>query len=1818
MTIKCFLFLGIVFLVVLLIVLLPCCYFLKRNFINEEESPRWIFLVAFIILGVCGIYTVKNYMYPKKSEVFENTDYHILEHLGFRSDTSIFLVNSDFPRKALWDDKSGLVEIRKDSIYIKEYTEPFLVSTQGKEEYFLANDSTHINIDSNGLLITRGNDTLYKLRIEQMIKRREEFERIKGKNDTITLYISEVNQVVDTSSFRKRINIGYPLADIVAKSHRIDISRDLQDLLEGVYLVREKIPIEKGNKFGKFSQSKNRNALTIVPGSNMYNKGIKINGKDIKQSEHVVPYRGETLLQSGIGKTKTDIYRLSHICDAKSKDSLIDLKYVLPKMQALRKGGGRFFLTSSVDNILTSSMDGGYYYNLFETKDNCNHINAEFKFTGGSATDSLQFTILDLYSDESNKTVLANNEFTLSTHPANNTKWVFKVHDLRAENDIQYEGIFWFICVFIFLVGSRIIVDYYCSEPKTLSVIELASYVVILTLCTVRLILAWRVTTFVPIEDITASVFAKMREGDTVFWCTAIIAWLFPIVMIILSLLKKFGREKQKKSVKTEDESVWKKLRKWGVVVFALFVLFIAICGILSWLMNVLPRFFNIPIPILLYFVTDFRLVHLQDSNGQDKKEIILPRIFRIVSAILIFFYLFLMDSGFSIIFLIFLIFFHAVVIGDLFLKNCKKSLLKFFIISLPCAVLLFFGLKFEGNLMDCVLDNSIVSEMANSKVYMKYRAEVQKLSEGEKIDNLIEKSDYNSADIKYIMRSAHNQWFINQYLAAGSKIGKTEGKCSYFVLQPHSNQGSSFPTQTTDLAVTRYVVAEHGEGVVREFMILFFFLVSIYCFEVNLKDNEKKTALGPLILLFVIALMVTLSATNRIVFIGQDFPFISIQSIVAIFFPVALIGMSVLAVYADKVNNQSGKDDEVKAKWLVFSLLIIFSVSSFILIKPQGANQNNDSFDISALIQNVSRKVESLDESFTRYQLDKKSDNWSKDSLWSSFVNSIEDYSNDYSKDTADTNVLLPEDTTDIFYKGLLKYFCSQQIFKNNPDELLHLRKRNDDLWHLSVNKKYYFINSDLKSTLQWKGNLLAAKSKCSFSLVDGKGKKTTLADVDSANILPYNIKKKVQLVRVAYFDKSWSDNNEPIMLISADQPKNRSEFFEIETVDGDNIEWESGNQIATLIKKGDLVIIQQEEKKQKKQVLTWQCNFDGDKYLAKNIWMNGKQRLFYPLGKESMWTYQFANVVSDVFGSSDIYRDSSLRISLDYDLHKKVYDIMSKKNTSKLKDSTTIFKLQKFKELSYSQMQDTNNKTSFYFDENLQKLYDNSNSKQKKDVIGTIAINKKDNKDEKKRKISEAIDKAIARSYDFTAVAIDGNGRIRLLFDHTKARNIDPNDIRYYNKFVSDLYKNENNVTERDILGNKALQIIPSGPGSSFKPILYTAVTTRDKLKWETLDVVNWCPSDALHVKKKDENKGNTKFDYYGGVKLDNPLSLEVPMKGYNHDDYLVFSNNVYHSVITLLGMQKRGKLNTIFNDHPENDKFSFPKFTYNGKTYCFDTIWYKSPEDFRAKMDNSVLTYSLFNNFRIPGEMADPNSPYTNYFGQDKKFKMLFDSTNVMKRAWTYAETGSQNTNARKLAPLIRNGFNQLFLGAYPLEVTPLQMAELTMRLATLNRHEHLTTLDDSKNTPPEDTFFEINENWGNDKNDKNDEYFKFYQRQVLTQLRNSTKYGTARGLKPLSDTLEKKGYYLYAKTGTLNDGRAEANSEDRRIKHLLVIIANKRLENSVSTTIDNLDSVKYYAVYLSFMGVRKEDFHVSEFQPVIEAIVESETFKEYMKK
>ncbi len=1869
MTIPWFLSVACFFLV--LIVLLSFL-FCKEKQLKEGNKLVWAwFIIPLMILGVLSPFVVKKYIYPNDSNVFDNSQYHLLEHTGFNVLSPFQLVDDEIlPEAALYDTKEGLVTLTNINgefvtLESKGFYEPIYIADDGTKNAHLIN--RYFSSDcSEGFIITSDNNLIYSLEIVPYKKDRCYYiSMIPGRNKK------------DTSDFTKEIKEGYPFSDIVYNTPGMEMPEELRVILDGTMLVRE-------------TNGDANSELVLMPNQWLaLNTQLKVNGEsadaDVVFKDTI---KNGSLFHTGFGFGMTPKMKISTIDSTR-----ISLRYQMPMRKRLRDCDSKLLITSSIDVATENTEDGIYLFNIFDKDNNLNHINGTIHYAVNDSRTDMNFQVHDMkaVSELASDTIIGSDtEFCLQTSGSNERKpceWTFNIHNMRETNGLTYGRIVWlFVGLFMLLVLARVFTDLWLNskvDPKrsenryktSLSGFEIGTYIVLLAFGVTRLILAWRSSTFTPIDDIGPDAYSEMRTS--VLWWTILGCHSVPFLMTIWSILTAY-----KVKIKNKDLLEWIKFPcVKHIYIIIGYVVALAVLYVLKGVVS--PRFVLIFFPLLLYFLVDIWFIQLLREREVKKNKTWLsfklkcigwerPLVF--VLATLFFF---VGDAGFAVIFVVFsmvrfavtmltedsdklgrlfrVVGFFVVLIGTFMFVLYEGSLMIFAInhlkLILPVAIVAFFVIVFyvcfkvEFKHRKIVLISVAVvgvvlavfsilspamSDVVSKKgTHMKYRAAVQELEKGQDIGVLMEDCKFKSSDITFIMRSAQNQWFINQYLKAGSELD------GYFRIQPHSNQGSPYNTQTTDLAITRYLKAEHKGPIAELMIIMLLLLISIYCNEVDVtgrEDGKSRGFLAMLIYIFVIAFCVYMSATNRSVFMGQDFPFLSIQSKLSVFLPAILlflVAQHVMLIMGERKTtyfygkrnsiNEKGANDKHTPVILSFCLLL-FALVGWLLVPSKGSEQHDSQFDVNKIINDVSQNVERIDDAFAVFQEQNEEGFKGKqlNEIWHLFTSESNEWHS-----IADTTK-----KGSSFIPSLMNDFDKRtDNEKFNPQELVHIRKRGN-CYHLCVNKKFYFIDKIIDNKNPWTGNLLAAETPLFFKFSNTNNSRVGSVriynknkDDYETNILPAAQRSSISNVQIMRFDSSWTADHKPLLLIKT--IPNNNQFFDIESNDFIMRGRNSSVQMATRIHENDLVTINRKSGHSTETLLPLRYGQDNQRFLAKNVWINGRQSMFYPLGKESMWSYQFANLVSNVYGNSNLtdtsYRHRDLRVSIDYDLHKDFYRIMNDMNKGSIKMTDEV--RNNLAELVNEPYAVKTGKIAssyyLYFDQRQRKFMPSNkvpaNYLKEVDRLANIA-NKKFNRlgrinSVDSVKVNIVVGELLMHKFTYSAVVLDGYGRIRLMFDYNKrGQRIDPNNIVHYNKFLSDMYRDGSNEQERDVLGNKTLQHLNPGPGSTFKPIVYTAITSTKNIPWNTIDVSSFKPDGVIHKNDGEEKNTNARYDWYGGVRAKEGgidyFSIDGSA-GYAHNDYIIQSNNFYHSVIVLLGMQRGDNVESIIGP-PKDGAAGFPRFTYNGNAHSFDPDkWFAGNEN-GISLGNSIMEEGLRNNFKLNIDYnADGYDKYYNYFGNDSAFDVLFNQQRYPKQ-WCYSETGSLNRYLRQRMPWLREGFVQMVSGSAPLNVSPLQVASMAMRLATLNSADNITTLNDAVRVAPEISEFDVTSGgW-----QSNGAYFDFYKTQVLGQMRQVPYIGTAKGLKSLAQNLSKRGYYLYVKTGTLNID----NKSSKRIRNMMVIIANGELEKAQS--LDDLRQIRYYVMYMSFHGVEKDGFTNNNFQSQIEAVVNSELFNQYM--
>ena len=181
---------------------------------------------------------------------------------------------------------------------------------------------------------------------------------------------------------------------------------------------------------------------------------------------------------------------------------------------------------------------------------------------------------------------------------------------------------------------------------------------------------------------------------------------------------------------------------------------------------------------------------------------------------------------------------------------------------------------------------------------------------------------------------------------------------------------------------------------------------------------------------------------------------------------------------------------------------------------------------------------------------------------------------------------------------------------------------------------------------------------------------------------------------------------------------------------------------------------------------------------------------------------------------------------------------------------------------------------------------------------------------------------DTAYKKGAEYGICIADGNGRLIAMTDFIKGLvRPDPNDKAGFTKTIM----GENGFISQSLLrkqiGNINLLRLNPGPGSTLKPIVFSAIASQLNLDWEDF---------AAEGFSEPQN-------YFGGQKV-----AEYDFEKNNGRigsvaDYLKYSDNYYHSNVLLLGSYPKQNLNKLlaasFVQTNPGIGLHWPYFNYEG---------------------------------------------------------------------------------------------------------------------------------------------------------------------------------------------------------------------------------------------------------------------------------------------
>ncbi|MEL6676065.1 MAG: hypothetical protein AAFR61_27915 [Bacteroidota bacterium] len=1138
------------------------------------------------------------------------------------------------------------------------------------------------------------------------------------------------------------------------------------------------------------------------------------------------------------------------------------------------------------------------------------------------------------------------------------------------------------------------------------------------------------------------------------------------------------------------------------------------------------------------------------------------------------------------------------------------------------------------------------LSSIVRHHSYIKYRAAILEQPVGE----LMAQEAYASRETMQIQRAAHNQWLIHFYLTQGSDNQE------FFALQPHFTQGATHLTQVSDLVIPRYLIAEHSEWVVIWLMLQLLLLPLIFFRGLSYKLNPAQfSLLGIPMLIFTTSFFVWMTATNRFTFFGQDFPLLPFSSKITLILTYSL--WLLLLVLYDPILEEARHTRQripfhlrawqYQKQWSFAGVLVLLSIIFYLTPRQADNARNSRHYDIGQLIDTAQFELSQLNTAFLRYQEKIGYPPQEIDSL-------LADFHRQYYLPEQDSS----RSISPFFQAAYWDHFLDRQADKRNPEAFIHVRRRGDREY-LSLNRKYFFLSSPRPEVHEDMPHLLAAQTTKSQGFIDQMGnfvlpshqglsnQHLSTLEQDMLRALKEDPRHYANL-KLAFVPGSWTREEQGFHLVRdlnrspGGEQVNQAHF----SLTNQQFHFASQRQASTQqartlrLKLNDWIRFQKagpEEKGVRLKLVA-----EKSPYLAKQMWINGHQQYLYPLGKEFPWTFHYTQLLRQLGQAADtipnLLRDAR-QLSIDYKLTQEAYAYMQ--DPVQL-PATALAPLLAFRNAGFQEkMQGVNgiqlvvrkDKHLLQAVEKMPKALSQQLTAINQHLLANpdYVIQKGDHLTENLQ-LNAAIHEQVQSRYDMALVGVEGSGAIRVMADYHRIPGVDPNDARSYHTYLHQLYKASNTQLEKEAFGNRNLIKAPGGMGSSLKPFVYAGMISQVAMDWEDVHVEQ--ASDAMldSLMEKNPKTGKDALKYFAGKRFPHKVywnSLEEKSfkgPGLKSEAYLTYSNNLYHGSLFLLGSYPISQLR---NQDPKQllkrlpasgfpqDKdisYYYPVINWDGQRWAFQE-W----PDFSHPY--TPLSLGLHENFGLAtqGEhlSAQLGLP-ENYqaYGGDPQAALLQHAWGkaIGHVYWVFPEKSHFIQQDREAAPKTRKGLINPVLGAYPVELTPLKMAEMGVGLFTLNR-EFKASVQEGPQTRK---VWSMDPAWGQEE-----ALLEMLQQQVYAPMHEVITQGTAQGLKKLAKKYDGK-YWFYAKTGTT--GASErTETAHLRGKRLLVIITNRPVHQGELDWFWDEQSRQDYKVYSLFISVDKiprESFNAryggnwSGVQPLIEQVIQSPTFQTYM--
>lgn len=1224
-------------------------------------------ITCWSIITTASILVTINYLRPS-ADVYNNAAHHVIALKGMEKQGTITLVNSSEPKKALNDGdqyngylfaKSGSngnnIEIREklssQPIYIYDKT----IGDEGA--YRLLNGENLIRFTKN-IKVSVGNHSV----------------SLSLRNDADTLnctaeFVTDSTRVANLA-FNKKIKEGYPIVDLLRSGGNCTATEeDILSYVKDVYVVREILSSDH--------ISDDLWYVTITPtlysALNQRKVTISCDNKNLiyalNEKNHVLN-EGQKMYW-GVGSSKS---RTISFCSIEGDG--IEMNYDMPIMynfpaDSLGCCNKIAAISSSSDDLLSSEIKEAFFFDMFTKKGNEFNFNGTISYQTAASPAPLSVNILDANQDKGKKVIAStnnSNHFQLTTKKGH-AKWNVSIVNLRELSPINETsnpfinewlliGIILFVSLFTILT-LVIFSDGGLNTYKATSVFNVWSFFV--PMITLRLYLLWRIAVFPPTTDITKAEFLRYRMENGMTQ-NAMVLTLFCIgVLMLLTIVLCFYEKVMKQKSLAISLTA-----KQGLYVYVT-SLVVAVASLFSGLV-----LGNIMMPVLVFFINEYICL----------KYLKLP--YRILNALVVMALLVKGDPGYAIMFVIFasvyfiiqtivfrnsestdraernaawkLCLMLSVLVGAIIifapqLVACLFDNSTILGIGLPTWILatistvffiavirltrIYYGNKFAGiAIMAAVVLISAISfvgpSVLNSNKHIKYRSLIHTQDVGQIMmnENVVER------DNQRLLEASQNQWFLQYHSNLGEERIFDDG---ILHLYPHFKKGVSWSTQISDVICSRYIIGELSLIVplaIICFVIVFFLFSLKHATE---SPVGKSVSYGIALLFLIQTTFVWMANTNRMLFFGQDFPFMSqnaritmLMFCLLLFFMMCSSGRNESddSVVESRLSNNGF--DYFNHKPLKSFMVLFFAVFGVVFMfgNKYSSLYHTDkatAFNAGEAMMQAEKDLDKINAHLATFTAKKKlkpnGENLTK--LFDEINNAIGIDS--YVKTLEDNGEIQP------FSASLYHAFRNNLQLDNRIDNIIHLQYISAaDAYKFALNNGFYTLRAPEMQKMLWSGNVYAYDDKHDMdNLLVSSG--------STDKIVIYRIPRSWLMddsQDIGIADVRYTRGDCDIILRShlCDYAINEAKVFVLDL--NECIETKIGNTI-----------------------YLDQLSGRKEKLMAKNMIVNGRNRFFYPMGKSLFWIKDFSELLA-----SQSYDDKNknCELTLDKDLLENVYDVL------------------------------------------------------------------------------------------------------------------------------------------------------------------------------------------------------------------------------------------------------------------------------------------------------------------------------------------------------------------------------------------------------------------------------------------------------------------------------------------------------------------------------------------------------------------------------